>query len=601
LVLFQQNWDIARDNAITFGKRFIDTRNFQLTSGKREISLQRQGRRGLSLDLQNFELGLIDSLWNYDQLDFSGNFNVHATVEDIFEMEGIHATVTSDTFLINGDDYGWMRMDAIAPNLKSQLNSYMSLNRDTGQLLVEADFNLADLIEEQPAIYERKNYLDLEVYINGYPLSLADYWVGGSFSDLAGQFDAELSVKGLTNDLDVGGFIDVTDAAFTVDYLQTRYRVDSSRVNIDNSLFDLSGTQIFDELGNTARLAGGVSHDRLKNLGLAAEVFTNRFLALNLTKEDNDLFYGRALGNGRIAFTGNFKQPNIYVNAEVGRGSTLFIPTGQVREAGPISEIRFVNKKVYVEEEPETIAEPTGVSLDMDLIINGNAGVEIIFDEEVGDLIRGNGRGDLRILLPRNGEMQMFGNYIIESGNYLFTFYKVVNKLFTVRPGGEIIWSGDPFDAQIKIEADYEKLRTPIINFIQEYLVGNVRASVLNDASRATDVDLTLLLNGPLTKPEINFDLSFPDLSPELANYANSKRRLLLLDQNELNRQAFGLIVVGQFLPADLSFSTQDVAINTLSEWASNYFSLLLNNLLTDAFGEDTFISTFNFGVTYNR
>ncbi|MEL6356319.1 MAG: translocation/assembly module TamB domain-containing protein, partial [Bacteroidota bacterium] len=142
---------------------------------------------------------------------------------------------------------------------------------------------------------------------------------------------------------------------------------------------------------------------------------------------------------------------------------------------------------------------------------------------------------------------------------------------------------------------------TPIINFIQEYLVGNVRASVLNDASRATDVDLTLLLNGPLTKPEINFDLSFPDLSPELANYANSKRRLLLLDQNELNRQAFGLIVVGQFLPADLSFSTQDVAINTLSEWASNYFSLLLNNLLTDAFGEDTFISTFNFGVTYNR
>ncbi|MEL6140698.1 MAG: hypothetical protein AAFU67_03680, partial [Bacteroidota bacterium] len=47
-----------------------------------------------------------------------------------------------------------------------------------------------------------------------------------------------------------------------------------------------------------------------------------------------------------------------------------------------------------------------------------------------------------------------------------------------------------------------------------------------------------------------------------------TKRRLLLLDQNELNRQAFGLIVVGQFLPADLSFSTQDVAINTLSEWA---------------------------------
>jgi hypothetical protein len=237
----------------------------------------------------------------------------------------------------------------------------------------------------------------------------------------------------------------------------------------------------------------------------------------------------------------------------------------------------------------------------MEIIVNEQAQVEIVFDEEVGDLIRGNGRGNLRITLPRDGEMQIFGDYNIVSGNYLFTFYKVVNKLFSVRPGGQIVWSGDPFGAQINLKADYEKLSTPIANFIQEYLLTTGNENVVSAASQATEVDLTLILQGQLLQPDINFDLSFPELDGPLETFANNKRRLLLLDQNELNRQVFGLIVVGQFLPADLSFSTQDVAVNTISEWLSNYFSLLLNNLLTDTFGEEAFISSFDFDLAYNR
>jgi hypothetical protein len=86
-----------------------------------------------------------------------------------------------------------------------------------------------------------------------------------------------------------------------------------------------------------------------------------------------------------------------------------------------------------------------------------------------------------------------------------------------------------------------------------------------------------------------------------LESYANNKRRLLLLDQNELNRQVFGLIVAGQFLPSDLSIGFGDAVVNTVSEWLSNYVSLLLNDLVKNAFGEDAFISSFNFDVAYNN
>ena len=57
-------------------------------------------------------------------------------------------------------------------------------------------------------------------------------------------------------------------------------------------------------------------------------------------------------------------------------------------------------------------------------------------------------------MVPRNGEFEMFGDYNIEQGEYLFTLYNVVNKDFDINRGGVISWSGDPFEAQIRLEAE---------------------------------------------------------------------------------------------------------------------------------------------------
>ena len=610
LEIFQQRWNIRRGNYIVFGPDFIDTRNFALRSGRvsgsvdkyREIKLNKFGDNGLELDLTNMDLSLIDSIWDYPQLDFSGDIDVTVSVKDVFRQTGLRAQLRSDTFLMNNEDYGYLRIDASAPNPKSKLTAYLNLNRDTAQLIAEATYNLADLVENDPLPAESKNHLNLNVDIVGYPLDLAKYWVGGSVSNITGSFNAELNVSGQPRKLDVDGYIDALGGAFTIDYLQTRYRYYQSRVNINNSLFDISGTKLIDRYGNNATLSGGITHDRLKNLGINAQITTDRFLALNLAPGQNPNFYGVAIGSGLVTFTGDFKQTDIYVRATVGKDSKLSIPVDYGATAGSIDDVRFVDKKLFTEEEPaEVISEPTGVSLEMELFVTEEAVGEIIFDEEVGDVLRGQGNGNLTLRIPRDGDLQMFGTFTISRGSYLFTFYDIINKEFSVRPGGTVVWTGDPFEARINIAADYENLKTPILNFIQEYLVGDVDNTLTNDASRATDVDLSLQLAGLLTKPDINFDIGFPSLDGQLESYANNKRRLLLLDQNELNRQVFGLIVAGQFLPSDLSIGFGDAVVNTVSEWLSNYVSLLLNDLVKNAFGEDAFISSFNFDVAYNN
>ncbi|MBB4077519.1 hypothetical protein GGR28_000120 [Lewinella aquimaris] len=605
LVLFQEPWSIRRDNRIVIGPQYIDARNFSLRSGDRSIRVAKRGVRGLDLNFQNMALGLIDSVWNYPPLDFGGRVNVSVGVDDVFKLQGLSAQVRSDTFLINGDNYGRMRMDLVAPNPKGKLNGYLNLGRDTSQLIVEASFNLGDL-NENPRADQLKNYLDLTVDLTGYPLDLASYWVGGSVSNIVGSIDGQLNVVGPATEPDVSGYIDATAGAFTLDYLQTRYHFTDSRVRITNTLFDLAGTKLLDRYDNVANLTGGITHDRLKNLGINARLQTDRFLALDLSPGQNPNFYGRAIGSGTVSFTGNFRQTDIYVRATVGRDSRLSIPVAEGSGAGPIENVRFVNRKVYTEEEDRTTAaDPTGVSLEMEIEVTDQAVGEIIFDEEVGDVLRGQGNGDLTIRIPRDGDLQMYGTITLTEGDYLFTLYRVVNKEFSVRPGGTVAWSGDPFAARIDIAADYQNLRTPIINFIQEYLTSETgttdAAGLTSAASQATDIELTLKLDGILTQPNINFDIAFPNLTGKLENFANNKRRQLLLDQNELNRQVFGLIAVGQFLPADLSFNVADVAVNTVSEWLSSYLSLLLNDLVRDAFGEDAFISGFDFDIDYSN
>lgn len=602
LSALETTWNISRGNAIVFGKKYLDISNFSLTNGKRQIILEDSPNGGIALKLKAFEFGLIDSLWSYQTLNFGGRFDADIQVGDVFNLKGIRARMESDSFYINGEDFGRFSLDAEAISLRDRAQAYLSLTRDTMQLIAEGFFNLGDIgnppREGLRPTSMRKNFFDLSLHFAGYPLRIAEYWLAPGVSDTQGHFDADLRVAGMPGKPDVSGQIHAQQGAFTIDFLKTRYHFASSIIKADNTLFSASGTILRDKYNNQAVLTGGISHNRLKDLGLRASLRTSRFLALDLKKGDNDLFYGTAIGEGQVRFSGSFQQPDIYVRATTGDSTRIVIPISESANASAL-DVRFVNRR---QKNSGALAAPgrklTGLNLEMDLTITDKADMQLIFDEQAGDIIRGNGRGNIRMLLPRTGDFEMYGDYNIEQGNYLFTLYNIVNKDFRIRRGGRIVWSGDPFRAQIKLEAEYKDLQASLSAFIAEYLA-NASPDVRSAASASTNVALTLQLEGDLLKPNINFDIAFPQLVGQLANYADNKLRLLKQDQNELNRQVFGLIVVGQFLPADLSFRGSQVVTNTLSEFFSNQLTLLLNEFVAEVWGEDN--AGFNLDFAYNQ
>ncbi len=605
LVILQDNWDIESDNYIRFGKGFINTQSFQLKNGERTIRLKSLREKGLELELSNFDFHFIDEVWDYEPLDFAGRFDVEASIGNIFDMTDIHAVAYSDTLIVSGDDWGVFRLDAQLPDLESSLHAYMSITKDTAQLLAEGFYNLPSYKPKSKikvsSIEHRPKFYKADVQIIGYPMSIFDYFIGNAVSMTIGTFDADFTLQGLPKQPTISGLAKIRKASTTIDYLQTRYTVENEVVKLTNTLFDASGTVLRDKYGNSAVISGGIRHDNLKNMRLDVRLETDRFLVIDTKKEDNDLFYGKAVGRGYIRFTGPFKQANIYIRATVGDSTRIVLPISYDRNATEVSFIEFVekNKKQDIKDNYSPMLELEGLGLEMDLSISERAEMWLVFDEQAGDIIKGRGKGDIRMVVERTGGFSMSGDYEIAEGEYLFTLLNLINKPFTIKPGGRIQWTGDPYDAKIDLVAEYKDLSTSVANFIQLYL-DKASADVQSEARKATDVELTMQLQGQLLKPIINFDIAFPNLTSELKNYTDSKLQYLRQDQNELNRQVFGLIVIGQFIPSDITFQGYEITINTVSELIANQLSILLTELVSEYILDGGLISGIDFDIAYN-
>lgn len=604
LVLFNRKWKIASDNYLQFGQDHFDARNMTLSHEDQRIVLQRIARAGLALAMTQQDLSMINELWKFEPLDFSGKFNLFFDLEDIYHFFGAELVFESQSLLINQDDWGALRADLGLADLGKPLEAYLSITHpdEARQILLEGRYYPP--LAWHPA--EQKNALEARVSVSQLPLEYAEYFISDLVSSSQGLIDADLQFSGKADRPDLKGAIDLQQAATTVNFLQTRYFVEQTRVFVNNQLFDASGTVIRDREGNKGYITGGITHDRLRDFGLNLQLFSPKMIILDTDKDDNEDFYGFGIGEVDLSLSGSFAQTDLEVRGTSAKRTRIVIPVSGVSESSPINFIRFTDPEDQ-QQANRTDAPPAlrGMNLDLNLSITRDAQISMIFDEEAGDIIKGTGTGNIQMNITRAGEFYMYGDYQVEEGEYLFTLYNLVNKPFRVKPGRDnyIRWSGDPYNAIIHIDAEYSGLSTSLSNFLLEYL-NEMPPEVAEAAKNPTEVALIMHLEGSLLRPDISFDIDFPELTGELRQLADSKINVLKRDPNELNRQVFGLIVIGSFLPstgeAPGTGSYLTTGINTLSELLSNQLSIYLTDLLSEVFTDVSFISGVDFDIAYN-
>jgi Family of unknown function (DUF490). len=265
--------------------------------------------------------------------------------------------------------------------------------------------------------------------------------------------------------------------------------------------------------------------------------------------------------------------------------SYITIPNTTGRESGTAD---FLIERKYGRELTDSIisSNETNLTYDIDLTGNPRVNVRVVIDELTNDEIRGRGNGNLRIIAGTTEPMTMRGRFDINDGIYKFSFQSFFKKPFELNKNANnyIEWNGDPNHPTVNIEGVYKtKEKVDFSPLLNTGTTGD------NVTGYRDYVYVIAKLKGDLFKPDIKFDLDFPPESPVKKDfYASQLIRVILENENELNKHVAFLVVFNKFAPTDVGSSLKtsgvDLVVNSISGFLSGQINKWLNNFLATTF-----------------
>ncbi|MBK0403718.1 translocation/assembly module TamB [Adhaeribacter sp. BT258] len=573
--LLGKTWSISPNNTVEIRGQEIDFRNLVLSYQNQSISasgmLSRDPSQLMQVKVSNFELQNLNPLMAQKM---SGVLNADLTARDIYDQIILTSQLRVDSLYFDEILIGNVAGESDWDRRQSRLQVNLGVSRDARKVLnVTGTYNP----------YGGNQQLNLLAAMEDAPVKIVEPFLKDILSDMDGTMEGRIRILGKLSGPILKGVANVSNGRFKFGYLNTVYTF-SDRVYFAENGIMFRGIKLRDIFGNTATLNGGVYHDGFNNMVLDLKTDFRRFMVLNTTREQNDLYYGSAIATGDASIFGPPSNLKLNVDARSEKGTRISIPLNTQAKASRQGFIRFVNAnskdttrvKVAVEEQKVDLS---GINMNFNLDVTEDAYVEIIFDERTGDIIRGTGNGRIRMNIDTRGEFNMYGNYEVVQGAYNFTLYNLVNKEFQVRPGGTINWNGDPYGGNLNIQAT----NTQRVS-LREVLQGGMTDTLGTDNgadSRRYPVTVVMGLSGNLLTPEIKLDMEFNDVPSQVETLLQPFISNIRTDEQELNRQVFSLLVFKRLSPIG-EFALNNAgtdALTSISEFVSNQFSYWISQV----------------------
>src|SRR5690606_20660665 len=128
--------------------------------------------------------------------------------------------------------------------------------------------------------------------------------------------------------------------------------------------------------------------------------------------------------------------------------------------------------------------------------------------------------------------------------------YDIIDKEFEIEAGRRITWAGECYGERQDNDASHNQ-RSSLVPHVDD----NTSTSSV-ELRRKYPVQVLLNLEGAMRAPDITFDIVAPEL-PQTVSVANMPLSFVFdtfknkLDEQELKRQVFSLIVLRKFQPLE--------------------------------------------------
>tara|TARA_Y100000589_G_scaffold74329_1_gene67716 strand:- start:54341 stop:58366 length:4026 start_codon:yes stop_codon:yes gene_type:complete len=509
----------------------------------------------ISFNCENIKLSNIQPFFNIQNLTFNGLLNGFFNYS-IIQKSLLSSDAFIDNFSFNNVVLGKMKINQVAnENISHSLGF---INDGNNLLEFKTEYNLST-----------KNILG-DFLFDQFPISVLDSLIK-PVDSLVGLSSGQIKLFGPIDDYKLNGTLNLEKVNFNIPYLKTQYFLNNefSLIKFNESQIILDNFLFYEKFHNTfADFNGTIKHKSLKEIAYNLDIKSDNLFVLNTNKYDNNSYYGNAFLRGTASVFGNSDKTTLNVDGKVLSKSRLMIPLSQSKEIKKNNLIFFQEKNSALSK-AKTLNSNSKFNMNFNIDIDHESEIQLIFDEELGDIIEGSGQGDLLLKVNDAGNFEIFGDFTIDKGKYLFTLQDVISKSFNIDKGGVIKFNGDPYEAVIDLNLLY-----------------NVQASLnpLNPSYERTiksPVICKMKMSEDLLSPNISFKIEIPNsdqiVETSLETMTNTEQKML--------EQFLYLLVANSFLVEN--DSNIDYIGNTLATTGTELLSNQLSNWLsqtTDAF-----------------
>ncbi len=584
-VLNEKKWGIEKSGEITLRNNLVQAQNVKFAQGFQEIVVESApgngGKTGnLLVKLKNVVLGDLTNIFFKDprlQALTSGSILLDDPMGDFKAT----ADLKAEQFRMDDDSIGLVNINASYDSKSGNIPFTVQSPNEGYRFSAKGNYNLKDTTGKS---------FHTDIDLANSRIDILHKFLGNLFTDIKGQATGLLTISGDMSAPDLFGKIKLRNAGMKVNYTQVYYNIDSADIDFKKEGIDFGTFNIHDRYKNTGTISGRLLEKGFKNMEFDFKLQTNKLLLIDTKATDNQQFYGKAIGRATLTMKGPESNARMSIIAESNDSSHIYIPNSINKESGVADFIVF---KQYGTEMAKLRSNSNfNLSVYLDVTVNNKVMIDVILDELTGDVIKAVGDGRLIINAGTTEALTINGQYNIERGSYVFNFQSFIRKPFELLPesGNYIKWTGDPFKADIHIDARYTAERVGLSE-----LVGGLNITDPAVTGYRGDVYVIAQLRDKLNKPSILFKLDFPQGSPVKSNNEfNQYLTRLEKDQNEILNQVGFLILFNGFQPPTGNnastgvspYAINSLAFNTLSQYLAKGMNKVLSNLLFKLTGD---------------
>ena len=508
----------------------------------------------LRVDIEGFDLDLVNYFIGSQKSQFKGNLHGGFILSQLLtESPRFASNLYVDSLSVNENLLGDMSM----------LSNWIY-----GSNRIPIDLNIASntlkLFELKGDYFVNgEQELDMELKFNRFKLFIFNPFIEGLGDNLRGVAEGNLIVKGNLEKPSIQGDIKLIKVGMKIKILETDYTLnDIPVIRVDNDNLSLNNVRIRDSEFGNGYVSGSVRHNNFRDFYLDLGIQADTLMALNTTASTESAYFGRAFVSGDVKIIGPLESINITANVKAVKKSRFYLALDAARVVNQSDFVRFIGPddlKDTLKEKNTKNSFDNGLDLNFNITVDQTSMVQVLWDQSTNTGLTGYGDGILKLRIDKDQNVQMFGTYTIEQGNYLLSLANIINRNFKVEKGGTVAWNGNPIEPIVNISAKYATRADPSL------LVPNYEGG-------RTPVNVFMNLSGELSDKNMTFNLTLPS-APSSTQTAIASR---LTDDDNIIQQVFSLLATNSFAPNDgLGGGLTDVAnpLDVLAGQASNWIN----------------------------